>query len=531
MLRVLSVGDAGDDFVSAELRRQGYDLRVEHVRTREAFVAALDRQAWDVILSELSVPGLTVQQAVQILRKHHIDTPFIVVSNAAGEEKAVDAMRAGAHDFVTRNSLVRLGPAIEREIDEAANRRERRRAELFIGDLNRDLQRRISELQTLVNLVPVGIAITDTPDCRFIRANPAFERMLEVPPASNISLSVPVDQRPPFRILISGEEVPPDLLPMQRAARGENVTGQEIEFIRDDGTSLRFLASAVSLLDENGRPRGAVGAFADITEMKQAEHMLRNSEKLASVGRLAATIAHEINNPLEAVTNVLYLLERTAGMPPYAAELVGIAQKEMQRISMIVKQTLGFHRESVAPVRISVADLFDEVTSLYQRKLDSAGIQVHRSYRSRGEIEGYPGELRQVFSNLIINAADAIGRGGHIHLRVQDVTRHVWPERRRMPRPGAGGASNGVRIVVADTGPGIPSENRRKLFEPFFTTKGEKGTGLGLWVSQGIIMKHGGRMQMRSSTRQGRTGTVFSIFLPVSAVQSGTVPKPAAAGE
>jgi len=531
MLRVLSIGDAGDDFVASELRRQGYELRVEQVCTREAFSQALDRQAWDVILSEFSVPGLTVQQAAQLLRARHLDAPLIVVSNAVGEEKAVEAMRAGAHDFVTRNSLVRLGPAIEREIDEAANRRERRRAELFIVDLNRDLQRRIAELQTLVNLVPVGIAITDTPDCRFIRANPAFERMLEVAPSSNISLSAPVEERPPFRILISGQEVPPDLLPMQRAARGENVTGQEVEFIREDGTSLRFLASAVTLLDENGRPRGAVGAFADITEMKQAEHMLRNSEKLASVGRLAATIAHEINNPLEAVTNVLYLLERTAGMPPYAAELVAIAQKEMQRISMIVKQTLGFHRESVAPVRISIADLFDEVISLYQRKLDSAGIHVHRSYRSRGEIEGYPGELRQVFSNLIINAADAIARGGHIHLRVQDVTRRFWPERRRGPRLGGNSSLNGVRVVIADTGPGIPAENRRRLFEPFFTTKGEKGTGLGLWVSQGIIMKHGGRMQMRSSTRPGRSGTVFSIFLPLAASQSGSTPKPVAAGE
>ena len=530
VLRVLSIEDPRDDLLAVELRRQGFDIQFEQVATREQFTAALDRQPWDVILSEFALPGLAVRDAIRILRQRRIDTPFLVVSNAVGEEKAVDAMRAGAHDFIFRRSLSRLGPAIEREIEEAANRRERRRAELFIGDLNRDLQRRVVELQTLFNLVPVGIAITETPDCRFIRANPAFERMLDVAPASNISMSVPADERPPFRILIGGKEVPADLLPIQRATRGEIINGQEIEFIRADGLTLKFLAAAVPLLDENGRPRGAVGAFADITEMKHAESMLRNSERLASVGRLAATIAHEINNPLEAVTNVLYLLERTPNMPPYGAELIAIAQKEMQRIALIVKQTLGFHRDTVSPVRISVADLIDEVISLYQRKLDSAGITVHRDFRSRGEIEAYAGELRQVFANLLINAADALGKSGNLTIRVHDEIRRDDPERRNKRRP-AERRVRGIRIVFADTGPGIAAEHRKRLFEPFFTTKGEKGTGLGLWVSQGIILKHGGRLQMRSSTGPSLHGTVFSIYLPTTAARPASQPPAAAAGE
>jgi signal transduction histidine kinase len=240
--------------------------------------------------------------------------------------------------------------------------------------------------------------------------------------------------------------------------------------------------------------------------------MLRTSERLASVGRLAATIAHEINNPLEAVTNVLYLLERTPGMPSYGAELVAIAQKEMQRISLIVKQTLGFHRETLSPVHVSVADLLDETLSLYQRKLDAAGIRIERDYRSKGEIEAHPGELRQVFANLLINAADAIGRGGRIVLRIYDVTGSDTV-RRAVP----GEPRCGIRLLIADTGPGISEENRRRLFEPFFTTKGEKGTGLGLWVSQGIVVKHGGSLRMRSCTRPGHSGTVFSICLPLSA--------------
>ena len=515
LLRVLSLEDTHDDSVARELYRQGFELQFEQVRGREQFAAALDRQPWDVVISEFSPPGVTLQQAMKMLRERQLDTPFIVVSGAVGEEKAVEAMRAGAHDFIFKNSLGRLGPAIEREIDEAANRRERRRAELFIGDLNRDLRRRVVELQTLFNLVPVGIAISETPDCRFIRANPAFERMLGVAPSSNISLSVPLHERPAFRILIGGQEVVPDLLPIQRAARGEPVNGQEIEFVRSDGTVTKCLASTVTLLDESGRPRGSVGAFADITDMKQAERMLRTSERLASVGRLAATIAHEINNPLEAVTNVLYLLEHTPNMPANGADLVSIAQKEMQRISLIVKQTLGFHRETVSPLRVTAADLLDETISLYQRKLDASGIHIERDYRSRGEIDAYAGELRQVFANLLINAADAIGRKGRIVLRIYDVTNgdNLRPAASGEPR-------SGIRILIADTGPGIPAENRRRLFEPFFTTKGEKGTGLGLWVSQGIVSKHGGTLRMRSSTLPGHCGTVFSIYLPAVASSS-----------
>jgi signal transduction histidine kinase/CheY-like chemotaxis protein len=530
MLRVLSIEDSPDDLIARELRQQGFDLQFEQVENRDDFVAALDRQPWDIILSEFGLPGLSVRDAIAILRRRHIDAPFLVVSNAIGEQKAIDAMRAGAQDFIFKRSLGRLVPAIEREIEESANRRERRRAELFIGDLNRDLQRRVAELQTLFNLVPVGIAITETSDCRFIRANPAFERMLDVEPSSNISLSAPPGQRPSFRILIGGIEVAPDLLPIQRAARGEIVNGQEIAFVRSDGVTLKFLASAVPLLDEAGHPRGAVGAFADITEMKHAEVMLRNSERLASVGRLAATMAHEINNPLEAVTNVLYLLERTPGMPAYGTELVSIAQKEMQRIALIVKQTLGFHRESVSPTRLSVVELIDEVVSLYRRKLDSTGIHIDRDFRSRGEMEGYAGELRQVFANLLINAADAIGHSGNISIRVYDTTSRVWPERRRQPRP-EDRPQRGVRVIIADNGPGIPIEHHRRLFEPFFTTKGEKGTGLGLWVSQGIVLKHGGKLQMRTSTRPGRTGTVFSIYLPAVAARPAEAKNPMAAGE
>jgi PAS domain S-box-containing protein len=464
-----------------------------------------------------------------MLRERRVDVPFLVVSSGAGEEKAVEAMRAGAHDFIQKRSLGRLVPAIQRELDEAANRRERRRAELFIGDLNRDLQRRVAELQTMFNLVPVGIAITETPDCRFIRGNPAFERMLGVAASSNISLSVPLNERPSFRVRIAGREVEPDALPIQRAARGETIAGEEIEFIRADGTVLKFLGSAVPLLDENGRPRGSVGAFADITELKQAERMLRTSERLASVGRLAATIAHEINNPLEAVTNVLYLLQHTPDMSERASELVGIAQSEMQRIALIVKQTLGFHRESVTPSKISLSELLEEVIALYHRKLDSAGVRILRDFRSRGEVEGYAGELRQVFANLLINAADAVGRSGRIRLRVHDVARRS--DRRRFLRPGESESSRGVRVVIADSGPGIPAENRRRLFEPFFTTKGEKGTGLGLWVSQGIVSKHGGRIQLRSSTCPGRTGTVFSIYLPAAAAKPNEVSAPIAVGE
>jgi len=252
---------------------------------------------------------------------------------------------------------------------------------------------------------------------------------------------------------------------------------------------------------ETGEPSGVVGVALDITDQKRAEALLRNTERMAAMGRLAATIAHEINNPLESVTNVFYLLSKHSSLDPAARTYLNIAEDELKRISHIVKQTLGFYRETERPIPVKLSSVLDSVFELYEHRGDKTGISLERKYDADAVVMGYPGELRQIFSNLVVNAMEAVGEGGRVRM-------HAYPA-----RDWQHGGERGVRVVVADNGPGISGNHRAHLFEPFFTTKGERGTGLGLWVTLGMVQKHKGNIRMRSSTGE-RHGTAFSVFFP-----------------
>jgi signal transduction histidine kinase len=236
-------------------------------------------------------------------------------------------------------------------------------------------------------------------------------------------------------------------------------------------------------------------------QQARAEEALRKSEKLAVAGRLATTIAHEINNPLEAVTNLLYLV-RTSDSLQEIRSYVLLAEQELKRVSEISTQTLKFYRQPTAPSNTSVPEVLDSVLALYNRRLISSGIEVRQHYEAVKPLKALSGELRQLFANLIINSADAMPSGGTLFVRVRQAFEQSKSRRQ------------GLRITIADTGTGIPSNVRKKVFEPFVTTKEAHGTGLGLWVSAQIVAKHGGTIKMKSCTQQPRTGTIFSIFLP-----------------
>lgn len=249
-------------------------------------------------------------------------------------------------------------------------------------------------------------------------------------------------------------------------------------------------------------PYGAYAILEDITERRLSQELIRSSEKLAATGRLAASIAHEINNPLESITNLLYLLENDPQLSDSARKYASMAQQELARVTHITRQTLGFYRDTSSPKDVDLTSLLDNVTDLYARKIRSKNISVVRDYRNCGNIQAFAGELRQVFSNLILNAIESMPENGILRLRVfpsSSAARDLRP---------------GVHVIIADNGPGIPPENRRRIFEPFFTTKGEKGTGLGLWVTNGIVEKHGGHIRFRSSSVATNSGTVFDVFLP-----------------
>ncbi len=292
------------------------------------------------------------------------------------------------------------------------------------------------------------------------------------------------------------------------ALAGKGDYESEYRCILPDGTVRWVMARGQVRFDEKGVPERMLGIGFDITDRKQAEEALRRSEKLAAAGRLSATIAHEINNPLEAVTNLLYLLRSSETLDEKSRRYVEQAEHELQRVAHVTRQTLGFYRDPAAPKRVNLSKIVEEAVSIYLRRADSRRISIRREYDETAEVTALPGEVRQVVSNLVANAIDSMPQDGTLRIRVH--TGHELNNSRRA----------GARIVVADTGSGIRSEQRKKLFEPFFTTKEEVGTGLGLWVSREIVRKHGGKIRFRSTVAPRRSGTVFSIFLPGEANQT-----------
>jgi signal transduction histidine kinase len=233
-----------------------------------------------------------------------------------------------------------------------------------------------------------------------------------------------------------------------------------------------------------------------------AEEALRRSEKLAVTGRLAASIAHEINNPLASVTNLLYLIGGSSSLEE-TKTYTEMAAAELARVSEIVTQTLRFYRDPKKPVIVQVSEIVDSALTLYQPRLNAAEIMIERDFRECSPVLAMAGELRQVISNLIGNSLDAIGHDGMLKIRVSNA------------RERSNGSRPGIRLTVADSGPGIPPEIRKTLFEPFVSTKGDTGTGLGLWVSSQIVKRHSGTIQVKSRAMSPYTGAVFSVFLPL----------------
>jgi PAS domain S-box-containing protein len=293
---------------------------------------------------------------------------------------------------------------------------------------------------------------------------------------------------------------------LNRLRHGERIEHFETVRVPKDGRLLSVSLTISPIHDYEGRIIGASTIARDITRSKLAEQALRNSEKLATAGRMAATVAHEINNPLEAVTNALYLLAESPSLDASARQFLTIAQDELAKIRQVTTLTLGLHRgDAERPHQVKVSGLIDNVLALYGRKLRTLGIAVETRYDADVPVNAFPGELRQVLSNVIVNAADALEKSGD-KLCIHVLESLDWTNL----------TQRGLRITISDNGCGIPFEKRAQMFEPFFTTKGNRGTGIGLWVSLGIVKKYGGRIRYRSEVKQGRSGTIFSIFLPVT---------------
>lgn len=367
-------------------------------------------------------------------------------------------------------------------------------------------------LDSMLANAPVGFAFFDR-KCKLVRINQFMAQMNGMPISMHLG------------------RTPGELLPahtaqtMQRGIEavfesGEPVRNLELNVdgpgAEGDGAALyqgaiSWLANLYPVRTGTHSVRWVGAVIVDTTERKRSEEALRKTEKLAAAGRLAASIAHEINNPLEAVTNLLYLLRHHTKLDADGASYAELAQHEVARVSEITQQTLRFYRQSTLPTRCNLGELVDSVLTLHQGRVNTLQVEVRRQYRAQVELCCFAGELRQLFANLVGNALDAMSpAGGRLTVRV------------RASRSWRGPTMGGVRISVADTGTGMEERVRRRIFEPFFTTKEVTGTGLGLWVSAEIIQKHHGEVRLRSRTSAkavgGAAGTVFMIFFPDDAI-------------
>jgi len=291
---------------------------------------------------------------------------------------------------------------------------------------------------------------------------------------------------------------------LQKIGSGQRIEHYDTERVRKDGQRVSVSLTISPVKDTSGKIVGASKIARDISERKRMQEALIQSEKLAATGRMAAAIAHEINNPLEAVTNLAYLISSDPKLDEKTRTYAQMLQQEVGRASDIAKQSLAFYRETGKPSEFVVTEVLDNVVGVNANKLERHGVKIVKDYRTSARMFGYASEIRQVFANLILNAIDAMDDGGKIVLRttLHNTGRSGSPE---------------ARISIADTGSGIAVAHLPRLFEPFFTTKTSHGNGLGLWVSQGITEKHGGKIKVRSSTRPGRSGTIFCVSLPLRA--------------
>lgn len=486
-LRVLLVEDNPDDalLLALHLTRAGYDLSLKRVETADEMSQALadSSQTWDIILADYNLPAFSAPRALLVLKSTAFDLPFIVLSGAVTEETAVESMRAGAHDYISKQNLVRLVPAIEREIGEAEARRNKRETE-------RALQQSEERFRQLVEAMPIGLLLSDSAQ-RIVYGNSALLKLLGYRRGDIEGGAVTFDQIVDRDSILESEALNDAREPVELSLRTKS--GAVVPALV--GTAMLNPEAPVS-------ERQTVAFLADLTDQKRGQDVLRRTEKLAAAGRLAASIAHEINNPLEAVINCLYLISQTS-LDKDGTHYLELAQRELERVVHITTQTLRFYRQNSRPIKTDIHELLETVLTLWEGKLRSLGISVERRFGNIPPIIAYDGEVRQVLANLVGNAVDAMqNHGGKLILRTVPAV---------SPRDGA----PGIAITVADTGCGMAPETLSRIFEPFFSTKGLTGTGLGLWVSRELVKKHHGILRVRSTSMQP-SGTVFRLFLPLT---------------
>ncbi len=510
-------------YLGETMRRSNQRLRMEIierraaeqlVRSGEARFAGIVDSAMDAIIA------VDESQRIQAFNRAAEQIFRCPASDALGQaldkfipERFRQAHRRHVQDFghtgVTNRSMSRPGTlwglrsdGEEFPIEATISQVETDGQKLFTVIL-RDISERVraerlvreseERLRAMYEHAPVGIEQVSL-DGRLLMVNPALAKMLDYEQSELMSKTIEQITHP--------DDLPGEKMLIEELMNGaRNFYHFEKRYLKADGTPLWGSVSSSLVRIAAGEPVYRVSVVENITERRQTQEALRKAEALAATGRMAATLAHEINNPLAAITNLAYLLRFAPRLPKDLRQHAELLDEQLTRLGHIVRQTLNLYRPQAAPpLAVPLSEVVDELLELYEAKL--RGFAVEKRYDANCFVTGNRTELHQLVSNLLLNAVEAVPNGhGVIKIRVCRSCDWQNPDRR------------GVRLIVADSGPGIPPEVQPHVFQPFFTTKQQKGTGLGLFVVQWVATKHRGSVRVRSSTRPGRNGTCVSVFL------------------
>jgi two-component system, cell cycle sensor histidine kinase and response regulator CckA len=508
-LRVLIVEDSEDDMLLLlrELRRGGYTPDYLRVETAATMAAALEQRSWDIVIADYTLPGFSAPEALQVLQQK-CDLPFIIVSGTIGEETAVAAMRAGAHDYLLKGNLARLVPAVERELREAQERQKRLVAEQAL----RESEERFRQLSE--NMTESVFWMADPQAQQMLYVSPAYERIWG---SSSASLSTNFMEW--FEAI-----VPDDRERIQTRFFGQALLGnydEEYRITRPDGTVRWIRDRGFPMQNVAGVAYRVVGVAEDITSRKLTEAALRRTERLDSLGTLASGIAHDLNNVLTPIMGIVELLPlKITNMDEATEELLEILHDSTHRGADLVKQILSFTRGIEGkPTNTQVTHLLAEIKKVIQQAFPK-NIELYTDFApDLWLIAADATLLHQVFMNLCVNARDAMPDGGKLSIITENLT--IDENYARMNLDAQVGSY--VVVTIADTGVGIASEILDHIFDPFFTTKAiGKGTGLGLATVMGIVKSHHGFINVYSEVNKI---TRFKIYLPATDTGETIAPK------
>jgi two-component system cell cycle sensor histidine kinase/response regulator CckA len=508
-LRVVVIEDSDDDtaLLLRELQRGGYELTWARVETAEGLRAALAREPWDVVLSDYSLPQFNAPAALAIVREGGYDLPFIIISGTIDETNAVTALKAGAHDFLTKGRLSRLLPALERELREARERSARRQAE-------RALQESEARYRHLVETSPDAIVLTDMVGT-IVLCNQQAARLFSDAPASTLVGTSAAT-------LIDPADYERAALRYRQLLEEGSVHNLEFNLLREDGSGFPAEISVSVVVDAEGRPTNLVAVIRDVTARKALEAQFMQAQKMEAVGRLAGGIAHDFNNLLTVIAGYAEML--LGDLDPAAPPRSDIEQirDAAERATVLTRQLLAFTRRQIATVQaIDLNELVQGMERLLRRVLGPDIELISRLAETPCVVRADAGQLEQVILNLAINARDAMPEGGRLTIE----TALLELDRAFMEQSRGFAPGRYVLLTVTDTGHGMDRETQRHIFEPFFTTKEpEKGTGLGLSTVYGIVRQSGGMIWVHSEPDHGAS---FNIYIPNAAETAAAPSLPA----